>query len=120
MPRRTTKNITPPAEKVFVDDTPPASGGRAYLLESHTFTAGLQKTRRARLVEIDRIDREIEQYSAEMSRIRAEVGARADHRDQLQHIVSQIDAALAVGPSPIPTQPEPEPPALTQQNEGAK
>lgn len=103
-PTRTTtrRSVTVAAEQTTLTEAIDAlPGHRAYVIESHSFAARLEQDRRDRIVEITRLDTEMEDISARIGHLQAELDARADHRADVQNIVDQINAALAVGPRQI-------------------
>lgn len=101
--KRAAKARTPAASPADQLPAEPSTGRRTYVLESHTFTTQLETRRREECRRIDTLDSEIADLQTQVARLTAEIDARQDHRDELQNIVAQIDAALAVGPRPVPT-----------------
>lgn len=99
----TRRKMSPVPAPTAQPETDSSAGRRTYVLESHTFTAQLETRRREECRRIDTLDSEIADLQTQVARLTAEIDARQDHRDELQNIVAQIDAALAVGPRPVPT-----------------
>lgn len=102
-PTRTTtrRSVTVADEQTITEAVDALPGHRAYVIESHSFAARLEQDRRDRIVELTRLDTEMEDISARIGHLQAELDARADHRADVQNIVDQINAALAVGPRQI-------------------
>lgn len=107
--KRTTtrRSVTVAAEQTTLVEEVDALPGRrrTYVIESHSFAARLEQDRRDRLIELTRIETEMQDIAARIGQLQAEFEARADHLADVQNIVDQINAALAVGPRQVPTQP---------------
>lgn len=104
--KRTTtrRSVTVAAEQTtLVEELDALPGRRAYVVESHSFSARLEQDRRERVIELTRIETEMQDIAARIGHLQAELAARADHLADVQNIVDQIDAALAVGPRNVPT-----------------
>lgn len=73
-----------------------AAGRQPYMLESHAFAAELHTRRRAAAKLHDDL-------SDEIAELEVELQARLARRSEAASIIAQCDAALAVGPTILPT-----------------